>query len=92
MIRKNSFAFLGILLAALSCLPFFLLGEDSVITYHDQLDGELLTYILNAKYLFSGESNYQEIMNGIPKGGLVPPAPAFVLLYKLFPPFGAFLT
>lgn len=90
-IRKNFLLFTGILLAVLSCLPFFLLGEDSVITYHDQLDGELLTYILNAKYLFSGVSHYPEIMNGIPKGGLVSPAPAFVFLYKLFQPFQAFL-
>lgn len=89
--KKNFFLFIGVLFAIFSCLPYFLLGENSVITYHDQLDGEVLTYILNAKYMFSGASYYSEIMNGIPKGGLVSPAPAFVLLYKLFRPFQAFL-
>lgn len=90
--KKNFFLFAGALAAVLSCLPFFLLGENSVITYHDQLDGELLTYLFNAKYMFSGISCYPELMNGIPKTGLVSPAPAFVLLFKLLEPFGAFLT
>lgn len=90
-VRKNLLLLIGIIMAALICTPLFLLGENSVITYHDQLDGEILTYIINAKYLFNGVSSYPELMNGIPKEGLVSPAPAFVILYKLFRPFQAFL-
>lgn len=82
---------LGLVLAGLSMVPYFLLKEASVITYHDQLDGELITYILNAKHLFDGSKVYPEIMNGISKNGMVSPAPFFVLLYVLFKPFTAFL-
>lgn len=91
-VRKNTLLVVGICFAMLTFIPFFLLGEDSVITYHDQMDGEVLTYILNAKYLFSGVSNYPELMNGIPRGGLVSPAPGFILLYKFLQPFHAFLV
>ncbi len=89
---KKHLFILGTVVTLAMLLPFWILGEDSVITYHDQLDGEVLTYILNAKYLFTGAENYPELMNGIPSGGMVSPAPAFVLLFKLLPPFGAFMT
>ncbi len=81
---------LGLLLAVLLCVPYVILGEKSVITYHDQLDGELITYLLNAKHLFQGLSVYPEVMGGIPKNGMVSPAPLYVLLYKILPPFPAF--
>lgn len=82
----------GIVFAVLSMIPYFILGENSIVTYHDQLDGELITYILNSKHLFEGLNAYPEIMNGIPINGMVSPAPAFILLYKLFKPFTAFLV
>ena len=72
-------------------IPFLLLGTGSIVTYHDQLDGELLNYILAARYLFTDIRIYPEIMNGLPAAGAVPPAPLFVLLYALFKPFTAFL-
>jgi len=81
----------GVICAFVSMLPFFLLGEDSVVTYHDQLDGELITYLLNSKHLFDGIDVYPELMNGINKAGLVSPSPLFVLLFKVFKPFTAFL-
>lgn len=90
--KKNFFLFAGILAVVFTCIPFLILGEDSVITYHDQLDGELLTYLFHAKYMFSGMSYYPELMNGIPKAGLASPAPAFILLFRLLEPFEAFLA
>ena len=81
----------GCICASLLMLPYLLLGEGSIITYHDQLDGELLSYILSARYLFTGVKSYPELMNGLPVNGALPPAPLFVLLYKIFPPFPAFL-
>lgn len=72
-------------------IPYILLGTGSIVTYHDQLDGELLNYILTAKYLFTDIRIYPEIMNGLPAAGAVPPAPFFVLLYILFEPFIAFM-
>lgn len=82
---------MGILASILLMVPYLILGDCSIITYHDQLDGELLNYILRAKYLFSGIHVYPELMNGLPDTGAVPPAPLFVLLYKAFQPLTAFL-
>lgn len=92
--KKNKDAFwlgLGIVYAILLCLPFLMLGEDAVITYHDQLDGEMITYLLNAKHLLDHCNTYPEVMNGIPKNGLISPAPLYVLFYKALPPFWAFM-
>ena len=85
------FILVGIVLCLASMFPFFVLGENSIITYNDQLDGELITYILNAKHLFEGLDTYPELMNGIPAAGMISPAPLFVLLFKVFKPFTAFL-
>ena len=88
---KKTYIVVGIFIACLSMLPYILLGTGSIITYHDQLDGELLCYILTAKYLFTDISIYPELMNGLPSTGAVPPAPLFVLLYTVFRPFIAFM-
>ena len=89
--REKLFMWLGICFAVLLCVPYFILGKDSIITYHDQLDGELITYLLNAKHLFQKLNNYPEIMGGIPKEGMISPAPLYILFFKVFSPFGAFL-
>lgn len=89
--KKSFYPGAGILLSALLMIPYILLGTGSIVTYHDQLDGELLNYILAAKYLFTDIRVYPEIMNGLPAAGAVPPAPLFVLLYVLFEPFTAFM-
>ncbi len=74
------FPVLGIVAMILTVVPNLILGEDSVFTYHDQLDGEMIVYILQAKNLFSG-NELPEFMGGMPKTALVPPAPALVLLF-----------
>ena len=81
----------GLLFALMICLPFLILGERAVVTYHDQLDGELITYLLNAKHLFQGLKAYPELMGGISPNGVVSPAPLYVLFYRVLPPYGAFL-
>lgn len=81
----------GLGLTGISVLLFCLLGKDSIVTYHDQLDGEVLCYIYQAKYLFK-DSLINEFMNGVPKTALTAPAPLFVLFYKVLPPFAAFVA
>lgn len=81
----------GLALVLLGFLPFALLGEGSVVIAHDQLDGELIAYLLHAKYLGTGISFYPEWMGGVPSTALTPPALFPVLLYKLFSPFTAFI-
>uniref|UniRef100_UPI004057BD09 DUF6044 family protein n=1 Tax=Acetatifactor sp. TaxID=1872090 RepID=UPI004057BD09 len=80
---------LGLIIVLGSVLPYIWLGEKSVITYHDQLDGELIGYIYQAKYLFSGQNIIPEFMNGAAKTALQPPAPLMVLFFKLFTPLAA---
>lgn len=81
----------GLCLTGISVLLFCILGKDSIVTYHDQLDGEVLCYIYHAKYLFK-DSLINELMNGMPKTSLTPPAPLFVLFYRILPPFAAFVV
>ncbi len=80
------------IVAFLNIVPYLILGEASIVTYHDQLDGELITYILNAKHLFDGSDTYPELMNGISKNGLMSPAPFFILIFRIFRPFSAFVS
>ncbi|MDD6095467.1 MAG: DUF6044 family protein [Clostridia bacterium] len=71
-------------------LPTVLLGENALIPYDDQLDGEVLAYMMNAKHLFGG--TVPELFsesNSI--SSLTPPAFFPVLLYKVFSPFAAFM-
>ena len=89
--KKNCYLAAGLLLSCLFMVPFLLLGTGSIVTYHDQLDGELFSYLLTAKYLFTDIRIYPEIMNGLPAAGAVPPAPLLVLLYVFFEPFTAFM-
>ncbi len=92
MLESKKFYFIcGIMVTIAMLVPFWILGEDAIITYHDQLDGELITYLLNARYLFQGKSVYPELMNGIPVNGMVSPAPGFIVLFRLFSPFIAFM-
>ncbi len=89
--KKNCYLAAGLVLSCLFMIPYFLLGGGSIVTYHDQLDGELFSYLLTAKYLFTDIRVYPEIMNGLPAAGAVPPAPLFVLLHAAFKPFTAFM-
>ena len=87
----NHFLFvLGLLTVLVSCLAYFVLGTGCYIQINDQLDGEVLNYIYRAKYLFSGEGNIPEFMNGMSKSAMTPPAPVGVIFYKILPPFAAF--
>ncbi len=81
---------LGLLTASFAMLPYLILGTGSIVTYHDQLDGELFSYLLTAKYLGTGTSVYPEILGGLPATGAVAPAPLFVLLYRFAAPWMAF--
>ncbi|MCM1326187.1 MAG: DUF6044 family protein [Bacteroidales bacterium] len=72
--------FIGLLTIFATVLPYLILGQDAIVTYHDQLDGELIAYRLQAKHLFDGGA-LPEFLGGASKTALVPPAPACVLLF-----------
>lgn len=78
--KKEITFFMGILAALVVVLPGLLLGENAVFTYHDQLDGEVIAYLLQARHLFSGDI-LPEFMNGASKTALTMPAPGCVLFF-----------
>lgn len=79
--KKNKLLFLtGLLAVCITLVPGLLLGQNAVFTYHDQLDGEVIAYVLQAKHLFSGDV-LPEFLNGASKTALTMPAPACVLLF-----------
>ena len=71
---------IGVVCVLFMGLPYVLLGYDSIFVYHDQLDGELIAYLLQAKHLFKGDI-IPEFMGGMPKTALTMPAPLMVLLF-----------
>ena len=56
--NKMSLFITGWIIVMAAMLPYLILGENIVVFYHDQLDGEVLGYILHAKYLFTGIDTY----------------------------------
>ena len=81
----------GLPLMAILFSPYLVLRQGSVFPVHDQLDETLLTYVLNARYLFDDISVFPEMLGGISKSGMQPSAILFIPLYALFPPLTAFL-
>lgn len=81
---------LSILALGVLIVPYFVLGHGVYIQMTDQLDGEVLNYIYNAKYLFTGSEVIPELMNGVSSTAMMPPAPMGVWLYKVLSPFDAF--
>ncbi len=82
---------LGILAVSMIVLPCLFLGEGSYVQIHDQVDGEILNYIYQAKYLFRGDV-IAEFLNGSAKASMLPPAPLGVLFYCVLPPFAAYVA
>lgn len=70
---------------------YILLGKNCYFEINDQLDETLFTYVINAKYLFSGVKTFPELLGGVPAGGMVVSAWIFVPLYAVFSTFHAFM-
>ena len=81
---------LGLLAVSIPAILYCILGTGSWVEVQDQLDGELLTYIMQARNLFHGDV-IPEFMNGMGKSSLTPPAPLAVLLFRFLKPFPAFV-
>lgn len=82
---------LGFIAVAVMAVPYLILGEEAIFNYHDQLDGELIAYILQAKHLFRGDV-LPEFMGGVSKTALTMPAPGFVVLFLTGNGFAALLS
>lgn len=87
--RAQNWFFLGILAVLVMGIPYIILGQDAIFVYHDQLDGEVIAYLLKARHLWDGSGILPEFMNGAAKTALTLPAPACVLLYRWLPAWAA---
>ncbi len=79
----------GFVLLLFVLLPNLALGEGSVFTVHDQMDESMMNYVLTARH--PGKDVIPEMLGGINASGLAPSAVLFVPLYRMMPPFYAFL-
>lgn len=78
----------GIFTVCLFFLPYMISGENASFIVHDQFDGEMENYILQARHLM--DRSIPEMFGGTAKTSIALPAPAFVFLYLLFSPIHAF--
>lgn len=88
---STPFFWIGMVIVLFQMIPYVVLGEGTVIPYHDQLDGEFIAYMLQAKWLFEGDV-IPEFMGGSLKTALTLPAPGFVLLFCTGRYFGAYVV
>ena len=49
------YMFIGFAAVSLIALPYFVLGGGTHVQLHDQMDGEILNYIYQAKYFLKGD-------------------------------------
>lgn len=81
----NSLLPFGVMLfvVVIGGLYYCLSGSAMVVESHDQLDGEIFTYILHLQHF--GDSTYPELMDGISSTGMQMAAPGMLLFYILLP-------
>lgn len=89
--KEHIYLLCGILLVTLGYIPYVILGKGCVIGITDQLDDEIINYVLAAKHFFDGQTIYPEMMCGLRQESMIPVSRISVLLYLVFSPFHAFL-
>lgn len=88
--NRNFISVLGAVLLLVLYLPMLILNSNALYIMHDQLDGEVLTYILNANYL--EKDTIDVLFDGVSKTAVTPASLGSVLFYLIFPPLTAFLV
>src|SRR5690625_1551145 len=74
-------------------LPYYILGEDTHIRVHDNLDSNIVWYKLLSEsgMIFSSpDATLPQIINGLPRSALQSAFDGVVWLYVLFEPFTAY--
>lgn len=85
---------ISFIVAFLLITPMLILGRDSFVVIHDNLDGDVPARVLLAKggYLFSsGDDVLPQLMNGMPRNNLFSGLNLVNWLYFFFDPFTAYL-
>jgi Protein of unknown function (DUF6044) len=76
-------------------LPYILLGASSHVLVHDNLDAYFVLYkvlVASGNVLANNGTPIHEIFNGLPREALPSQFDAFVLMYWLFGPIGAYVV
>lgn len=92
-ILKNKWLILSCLIIAVYLMPYYLLGEETHIRVHDNLDSNIVWYKLLAE---SGQifatpgSTLPNVINGLPRSALPASMDLMVWLYVWFEPITAY--
>ncbi|BDD10368.1 putative membrane protein YkoS [Fulvitalea axinellae] len=86
--KENRLFTFGLTSIILYYLPYLILGENSYIRIHDNLDGEIIYRILLSQN--PGEK-IDQVMNGLPTFTMMSRHNVVVWIFKLFEPFTAYL-
>ncbi|MFG6120688.1 DUF6044 family protein [Thalassobacillus sp. B23F22_16] len=93
LFTKHKLLVIASLILAAYLLPYYLLGEDSHIRVHDNLDSNIVWFKLvveNNLIFASPNEMLPSIINGLPRSALPSGLDAMVWLYALFEPFTAY--
>ncbi|GAA0590464.1 DUF6044 family protein [Virgibacillus siamensis] len=92
-ISEHKLVLFACLIITAYLLPYFILGEDTHIRVHDNLDSNIVWYKLLAEsgQFFSMESSLPNVINGLPRSTLASPLDIVVWLYVLFEPMTAYI-
>lgn len=92
---NNYSPILSVIGLVLYVLPFIILGQDSYVTIHDNLDSDVVWFKTVAEsenyFSFSNEAEVKKFMNGIPRNSLPPTLNFISFLFVVFEPYVAYL-
>ncbi|AKB18844.1 DUF6044 family protein [Methanosarcina sp. WWM596] len=92
-IPSEKLIIVALIIIAAYMSPFIILGEDTPVLVHDNLDSNLvrhITLVQSGKIFGSMDSTVPQIMNGLPRNCLGSEFSFILLLFDLFPPFTAY--
>ncbi|WP_181348026.1 DUF6044 family protein [Thalassobacillus sp. CUG 92003] len=90
---KYKWNLLALIILTMYLLPYFMLGGDTHIRVHDNLDSNIVWYKLLAEsgHLFANPgTTLPNIINGLPRSALPSALDAVTWLYEWFAPFTAY--
>ncbi|WP_067727178.1 DUF6044 family protein [Oceanobacillus damuensis] len=90
---KHKFIWIACLIITAYLLPYYILGEDTHIRVHDNMDSNIVWYKMLAEsgQIFTLEDTpLPNAINGLPRSTLPSPFDAVVWLYVLFEPMTAY--
>lgn len=96
MNRRRFFLFAAIAIMIVYFVPFLLLGKNSYITIHDNLDCWFVdNYLLVATgnaLTFNGSAPIENVMNGLPRAAMPSGLNVIILLLYILPPAWAYIV